>query len=74
MQEHRNWQMPEWWCRKQKPPNDKVYFENMCRVIFQADLNWRVIDGKWPTTKKAFSNFNFKNVAAFSDHDVERLL
>jgi 3-methyladenine DNA glycosylase Tag len=50
---------------EKKPPNDKVYLENMCRVIFQAGLNWRVTDGKWPTTKKAFSNFDFKKVATF---------
>jgi DNA-3-methyladenine glycosylase I len=71
-QEH--WQMPQWWCRSQKPTNDKIYFENMCRVIFQAGLNWHVIDGKWATTKKAFSNFNIKKVAALSDMDVQRLL
>jgi DNA-3-methyladenine glycosylase I len=46
----------------------------MCRVIFQAGLNWHVIDGKWPTTKKAFSNFNIAKVACFTDADVARLL
>jgi DNA-3-methyladenine glycosylase I len=71
-QEH--WQMPEWWCRNQKPTNDNVYFENMCRVIFQAGLNWHVIDGKWATTKKAFSDFNIKKIAAFTDADVQQLL
>ena len=60
--------MPEWWCRNEKPANDNVYFENMCRVIFQAGLNWQVIDGKWPTTKKAFANFNIKKVACFTDY------
>ncbi len=56
------------------PPNDDAYFENMSRVIFQAGLNWQVIDKKWPTTKKAFSEFNFEKVAKFTNADVERLL
>ncbi len=46
----------------------------MCRVIFQAGLNWHVIDGKWATTKKAFSNFNIEKVACFTDADVQRLM
>jgi len=74
MQEHESWQMPEWWFREERPPSDECYFENMCRVIFQAGLNWQVIDSKWPTTKKAFANFNIKKVACFTDSDVQRLL
>ena len=73
MQEQ-SWQTPEWWYRKKRPPNDDAYFENMCRIIFQAGLNWQVIDKKWPTTKKAFINFNIEKVARFNDADVERLL
>ncbi len=74
MQEHEEWKMPEWWCREERPKNDNVYFENMCRVIFQAGLNWHVIDNKWPTTKNAFENFNIKKVACFTDAEVQRLL
>jgi DNA-3-methyladenine glycosylase I len=70
MQEHESWQMPDWWCREKRPSDDSVYFENMCRVIFQAGLNWHVIDGKWTTTKKAFSNFNIEKVAHYTDADV----
>jgi len=66
--------MPEWWCREKRPSNDSLYFENMSRVIFQAGLNWQVIDGKWETTKKAFSNFDIEEVACFTDTDVQRLL
>ncbi len=74
MQKHEEWKMPEWWCREERPKNDNVYFENMCRVIFQAGLNWHVIDNKWPTTKNAFENFNIKKVACFTDAEVQRLL
>jgi DNA-3-methyladenine glycosylase I len=72
-QEH-HWQMPEWWLRDKRPSNDNVYFENMCRVIFQAGLNWQVIDNKWPSIKKAFANFNIDKVACFTNQDVQRLL
>ncbi len=74
MQEHESWQMPDWWCRDKRPSNDSVYFENMCRVIFQAGLNWHVIDNKWPTTKKAFADFNILDVANFTNTDVETLM
>ena len=66
--------MPEWWCRNEKPSSDSVYFENMCRVIFQAGLNWHVIDGKWANTKKAFSNFNIEKIACYTDADIQQLM
>jgi len=66
--------MPNWWYREKRPPSDEAYFENMCRVIFQAGLNWRVIDNKWPTTRQAFANFEIRKVASFSSADVERLM
>ena len=46
----------------------------MSRVIFQAGLNWNVIDKKWPTTMKAFEGFSIEKVSRFTDSDVERLL
>jgi len=57
------WKPPEWWYRNQRPANDEAYFENMTRVIFQAGLNWKVIDKKWPTTVKAFEKFSISKVA-----------
>jgi 3-methyladenine DNA glycosylase Tag len=72
--DEQNWKMPEWWYREKRPPNDDAYFENMCRVIFQSGLNWRVIEDKWPTTRKAFANFEVPKVANFSDADVENLM
>ena len=73
-QDHESWQPPDWWYRNKRPSNDEAYFENMCRVIFQAGLNWQVIDKKWPTIKEAFLNFNIQKVACFTDEDVECLL
>jgi 3-methyladenine DNA glycosylase Tag len=74
MQEQEHWQMPEWWYREKRPQTDEEYFENMTRVIFQAGLNWHVIDLKWPNTKKAFANFNINKVSRFSEADAARLM
>jgi DNA-3-methyladenine glycosylase I len=46
----------------------------MCRVIFQAGLNWQVIDNKWTAIKKAFMNFNIGKIACFNESDVNMLL
>ena len=73
MQEQ-NWQPPEWWYLGKRPTSDDAYFENMSRIIFQAGLNWSVIDKKWPTTKKAFANFSIEKVARFTNADVDRLM
>ena len=54
--------------------SDSAYFENMCRIIFQAGLNWSVIDKKWPTTQKAFDKFSTKKVSGYTDSDVARLM
>jgi DNA-3-methyladenine glycosylase I len=74
MQEHQEWQMPEWWYREKRPTNDEAYFENMCRVIFQAGLNWKVIDNKWSSIKKALLNFKTEKIACFTEADIERLM
>lgn len=69
-----NWKPPAWWYREKRHSNDDAYFENMSRVIFQAGLNWNVIEKKWPTTKEAFAEFNVEEVADYTKKDVERLL
>jgi DNA-3-methyladenine glycosylase I len=71
-QEH--WKMPEWWYREKRPPTDDCYFENMCRVIFQAGLNWQVVEKKWLTTRKAFADFDIKIVASLTGSDIEGLM
>ncbi len=69
------WHLPSWWYETGKhPATDDCYFENMCRIIFQAGLNWSVIEKKWPTTRKAFADFSIEKVACFTDANVERLL
>ena len=73
MQEE-HWQMPKWWYREKRPPTDNCYFENMCRVMFQAGLNWQVVEKKWSTTRKVFADFDIRIVASFTGLDVENLM
>lgn len=68
------WKPPEWWYRGKRPPNDDIYFENMSRIIFQAGLNWNVIENKWSTMKQAFAQFSIEKVAQFTNADVEHLM
>lgn len=56
------------------PKNDDEYFERMSRAIFQAGLNWKMINNKWPNFKKAFSNFSIDKVAKFTEKDVGSLM
>jgi DNA-3-methyladenine glycosylase I len=55
-------------------PDDKGYFENMTRIIFQGGLNWRIIDMKWPSFQKAFKDFSTDIVAEFNESDIEVLM
>ncbi|XHH07738.1 MAG: DNA-3-methyladenine glycosylase I [Candidatus Bathyarchaeia archaeon] len=64
---------PQWWYRNSRPSSDDCYFENMCRIIFQTGLNWRV-EKKWSTINPAFCGFNVNKIAAFTEDDVNRLL
>lgn len=68
-------QLPTHHYQKHKlPETDDEYFAEMSRIIFQAGLNWTVVDKKWETTMKAFDNFNIEKVARYTDRDVKRLL
>lgn len=74
LQEEEHWHSPDWWYKDKRPSSDRTYFENMCRIIFQAGLNWGVVDKKWPTTQQAFDQFSIEKVSRFTDSDVTRLM
>jgi len=69
-----HWNPPDWFYMNKRPMSDSAYFENMCRIIFQAGLNWSVVDKKWPTTQKAFDKFSTNKVSGYTDSDVARLM
>jgi 3-methyladenine DNA glycosylase Tag len=57
-----------------KPITDDEYFERLTRALFQAGLNWKMIDNKWPNFQKAFLQFSIKKVAKFDDAKLRRLM
>lgn len=54
--------------------SDKKMFEFIVLESAQAGLSWITILKKRKAYKKAFANFDFKKVAAFTEDDVERLM
>ena len=57
-----------------KPKSDDEYFERLTHVVFQAGMNWKTIEAKWPNFIEAFAHFSIKKVADFTQEDVERLM
>ena len=56
------------------PADDKGYFEQMTKAIFQAGFSWQVVNNKWSNFQKAFDGFDVDRVAAYGPEDVDRLL
>jgi DNA-3-methyladenine glycosylase I len=54
--------------------DDRRLFEKLCLESFQSGLSWRTILAKRENFRAAFSNFDFDQVARFTDKDVTRLL
>lgn len=65
--------MPRGW-RADKPKTDDGYFERMNHAIFQAGLNWSMIEKKWPNFEKAFAGFSVSKVAGFNEAKVKALM
>jgi DNA-3-methyladenine glycosylase I len=53
---------------------DDALFEMLTLEGFQAGLSWLTILRKRPAFRSAFAGFRIAKVAAFDEHDVERLL
>jgi DNA-3-methyladenine glycosylase I len=54
--------------------DDRVLFEFLILEGFQAGLSWITILRKRESFRKAFAGFNWKKVARFTQHDIDRLL
>ncbi len=54
--------------------SDRRLFEKLSLEGFQAGLSWITILRRRPTFRQAFADFDIDAVAAFDDHDVERLM
>ncbi len=49
------------------------YLEVMSKAVFQSGMSWRVVEAKWPGTREAFHDFSVKEVADFTEFDIEEL-
>jgi DNA-3-methyladenine glycosylase I len=54
--------------------DDRRLFEKLCLEGFQSGLSWRTILAKRENFRAAFQQFDFEQVARFTERDVERLL
>jgi DNA-3-methyladenine glycosylase I len=54
--------------------DDQRLFEKICLEGFQSGLSWRTILAKREHFRAAFDGFDFRQVAAYTQADVERLL
>lgn len=54
--------------------DDKILFEFLVLESAQAGLSWITVLRKRENYRKAFASFDVKEVAAFTESDVERLL
>ena len=54
--------------------DDFQLFEKICLESFQSGLSWRTILSKRQGFRRAFLNFDFNQLVAFTATDVERLL
>jgi 3-methyladenine DNA glycosylase Tag len=54
------------------PEDDRGYFEQLLKAIFQAGLRWSTIESHWPGFAKVFYDFDPARVAAMSERDIER--
>lgn len=50
------------------------YLEVMSKSVFQAGMNWKVIDSKWPGINEAFRGFDINAVAGFDGADIDELM
>ncbi|MEP0357374.1 DNA-3-methyladenine glycosylase I [Paraglaciecola sp.] len=54
--------------------DDQRLFEKICLEGFQSGLSWLTILVKRENFRAAFANFDFNQVATFTDEDIERLV
>ncbi|MBT4649092.1 DNA-3-methyladenine glycosylase I, partial [bacterium] len=54
--------------------DDKKLFEFLLLDCFQAGLSWEIVLNKRANFKEAFSNFDYKKIAKYTNKDTKRLL
>ena len=54
------------------PQDDRRYFEQLVKAIFQAGLSWPVIEAHWPAFSEVFHDFDPVEVADMTGQDIDR--
>ena len=54
------------------PRDDRRYFEQLIKAIFQAGLTWPTIESHWPAFAGVFHDFDPVEVAAMTEDDISR--
>jgi DNA-3-methyladenine glycosylase I len=54
------------------PRDDRRYFEQLVKAIFQAGLRWPAIESRWPAFGEVFHDFDPVAVSAMTEQDVDR--
>ena len=54
--------------------DDRKWFEYLLLDAFQAGLSWKTILHRREGFRKAFDNFDYRKIAAYTEADYERLL
>lgn len=54
--------------------DDHFLFEMLSLELFQAGLSWEIIWKRRTAFERAFDHFNIAQIAAYDEHDVERLV
>lgn len=54
--------------------SDDRWLSMMCKRVFQAGFNWRMVENKWSDIEQAFAGFHPQRWMFMSDDDLDRLL
>jgi 8-hydroxy-5-deazaflavin:NADPH oxidoreductase len=56
---------------RDRAPEDPAFFlEHLSRSVFEAGINWRVVEGKWDGIREAFHGFDPARVAAMPAAEI----
>jgi DNA-3-methyladenine glycosylase I len=56
------------------PRDDRRYFEQLMKAIFQAGLSWPTVESHWPGFGEVFHDFDPAQVAAMTEQDIDQAM
>jgi 3-methyladenine DNA glycosylase Tag len=56
------------------PADDRRYFEQLTKAIFQAGLSWPTVEAHWPGFGEVFHDFDPVEVAAMTEQDIDQAM